>query len=113
MFISFNMTEINEKELSVWGFTKGLRTGFITFLIAVMMMSIGYLFYTVMKSEREKVAMQKELYELVIKRIDTQLEAPIKNINNVTIKADTAATKAISAANKVDSLSSKIFKSRK
>jgi len=76
-----------------------------------MMLSIGYLFKVVLSTKDEKAEMQKQLYEQMLKRVDQKvdqkMEQPIKAINDVVGKVDTAATKATKSADKVDSLTNK------
>jgi len=111
------MSDNNEKELTTWGFTKGMRTGLITFLLGSMMAAIVFLFVDGKKSDRQsekdKIAIQKELYEKMIQMMDKKMEQPVKAINDVVKKVDTAAGKAIAASITVDSLSTQYIKNKK
>jgi hypothetical protein len=103
--------DANENELSVWGFTKGLRTGLITFILALLITAVIYLYVDKAKSEAraeekqrlseaQKLQMQKELYEQMIEYLK-----PTKDrMNTVADKVDTAVTRAINSADRVDSL---------
>lgn len=107
------MSNENEKELDTWGFTKGLRTGLITFILGSMMCAIVYLFFQYSSSEKESKLMQKELYEKMLQRVDEKMEQPVKAINDVVSKVDTAAQKATAAAGKVDSLANTYDRTKK
>ncbi|WP_285055133.1 hypothetical protein [Pedobacter ginsengisoli] len=93
--------DANEKELTTWGITKGLRTGFITFLFALQMSAIITLFVLYYRSEREKNELQAKLYE---KMID-YLRPTRDKMENAADTVVTAATKVIEVSQKVDSLS--------
>jgi hypothetical protein len=102
--------DANEKELSVWGFAGGLRTGLITFILALLIMSNIYLYIDRARadkekalSEAEKLILQEKLYERMIQYIKPTTD----RMNTVADKVDTAATRAINSANAVDSITNR------
>jgi hypothetical protein len=102
-------TDANEKELSVWGFTKGLRTGLITFIMAIQMMAIIYLYVDKNQTEREKYDDQAKRYQEMIKFLQ-----PAKDhLNAAAARVDTAAARAISSSQTVDSLTNELNKQKK
>ena len=107
------MSDSNERELTTYGFTKSMRTGLITSLLGLMIGAIVYLFFAFKSSEKEKQAMQKDLYEKMLQRVDEKMKQPLGAINDVIGKVDTAAHKATEAANKVDSISDQYLKTKK
>lgn len=98
--------DANEKELTVWGFTKGLRTGLITFLLALLIMSNIYLFSVVQQTQKEKYEDQAKRYQDMI----NFLQPAKDHMNDVANKVDTAATRVISTSDKVDSLTNELNK---
>lgn len=105
----------NEKELTVWGFAGGLRTGLITFILALLIMSNIYLYIDRARADKEKalseadkLKMQEKLYEQMIEYIKPAND----RMNNVVNKVETAASKAITTSEKVDSLTTQ-FNNRK
>jgi hypothetical protein len=102
--------DANEKELSVWGFAGGLRTGLITFILALLIMSNIYLYIDRARADKEKalseadkLKLQKELYERMIQYIKPTTD----RMNTVADRVDTAASRVINSANVVDSITNK------
>lgn len=93
--------DANEKELTTWGFTKGFRTGLITFILALQTTAIVYLFVAFSRSEREKQQLQAKLYDKMIDYIRPTRDKMEKAADTVV----TAATRAIEVSQKVDSIS--------
>ena len=93
--------DANEKELTTWGFTKGFRTGFITFILALQTTAIVFLYIDNSQSKDNELMRQEKLYE---KMIDYMKPTKDK-MESVADKVDTAASRAIQVSNKVDSLS--------
>lgn len=99
-------TNANDKELTVFGFSKGMRAGLITFFLALQTMAIIYLFFSLGKANDKKDAIQEkerqnqaELYEKMIEYL-----APTK------AKMNMAAEKAIVASDNLDSVTTKFIK---
>jgi predicted lipid-binding transport protein (Tim44 family) len=91
--------DANEKELTTWGIAGGLRTGFITFMFALLIMCVIYLFIALQQ-------LQNQRYEDMVKFLQ-----PAKDhMNEAAEKASTAADRAISTSDKVDSLTNQLNK---
>ena len=94
------MSDANEKELSVFGFAKGMRAGLITFILSLQTVAIVYLFIALSKSNSEKQELQAKLYEKMIDFI-----RPTRDKMEETIKrVDTAVVKVTETALATDSL---------
>jgi len=104
--------DANDKELTVWGFAKGMRTGLMTFFLAAQMMAIIYLYVDRARadkekamSEAEKLIIQGKLYEQMIEYIKPTRD----KMDGAAEKVDKAATVAIAASAKMDSLSTPLL----
>lgn len=98
--------DANEKELTTWGFTKGFRTGLISFILALQTSAIVYLYIDKGQTEREKSQTEKEKIELQAKLYEQMIEymRPTKErMDNVVEKVDTVATRVLEVTNNVDS----------
>jgi hypothetical protein len=100
--------DANEKELTTWGFTKGFRTGLITFILALQTSAIVYLYIDKGQVEKEKSQTEKEKFESQARLYEQMIEylRPTKDrMENMVQKVDTVATIVLASANKVDSIS--------
>ncbi len=91
--------DANEKELTTWGFTKGFRTGLITFILALQTSAIIYLYIDKGNSDKKTIDTQAKLYQQMIDYMRPTKE----RMDNVVEKVDTAATRVLEVSNKVDS----------
>ena len=79
--------DANEKELSVFGFAKGMRAGLITFILSLQTIAIIYLFIALSKSESQKQELQAKLYEKMIDFIRPtrdKMDEAVDKVNRVT-----------------------------
>jgi hypothetical protein len=98
--------DANEKELITWGITKNLRTGLITTILALLIMSNVYLFSMLRQSDKEKYDDQAQRYKDMI----NFLQPAKDNMNAAADKVNTAADRAIVSSNTVDSLTNELNK---
>lgn len=94
----------DEKVLAAWGIGKELRRGILIAIITMLVTAVAFLFIKYDQLQRDRALFYEKMIDRVDKKVDDQLEGPIKNINRVTNKMDTVADRASSAASKVDSV---------
>lgn len=100
------MADANEKEFNVFGIAKGMRAGLITFLLAIQMMAIIYLYVDKNQTEKEKYDDQAKRYQEMI----NFLQPAKDHMNAAAARVDTAAARAISSSQTVDSLTNELNK---
>lgn len=99
------MSDANEKELSVFGFAKGMRAGLVTFILSLLIGSNIYLFIALENAKEKTLQIQANGYEKMIEYMK-----PTKDLmTDVAKKVDTAATKAIASSDRVDSVSTMLL----
>ncbi|WP_316743431.1 hypothetical protein [Pedobacter antarcticus] len=102
------MSNANDKELTVFGFSKGMRAGLVTFIMAIEAIGLVYLFFAYQKSEADNRKNQQRIYEQMI----DYMKPARDQMYNAASKVDTAATRAIAASDKVDSVSTYIMQKK-
>ncbi|QEL01589.1 hypothetical protein FKG96_12485 [Olivibacter sp. LS-1] len=88
------------KELNTFGFTGKLRTGLVTAIIAIQFAAIVTLWRYTVSQSKDKEAIQKELYEKMIERLDSKVNEKMtkevtprmERLDTVTSRLDTATT---------------------
>lgn len=99
------MSDANEKELTVFGFAKGMRAGFVTFIMSMEAIAIIYLFIAFRQSETDKQQLQAKLYEKMIDYIRPTRD----KLEEAAKKVDTAVVKVNNSVELTDSLNNSLI----
>ena len=105
----------NERELTTWGIAGGLRSGFITFILALLIMAVVYLYIDKSRSDRriyDDQERRRQDQERLYKEMIEYMRPEKERLNYAVDTVIKASTRAIESSERLDSLSNQFQQSK-